>query len=87
MGLMDWEFTRDILDSDVQMACQVNGFNYDLTERVLACCNGQLREWLDKAPVVYGRRQCGEEIWTWDDQPSEGDDTHTARLVEIKELK
>lgn len=46
--------------------------------------NAKLREWLDTAPMVYGR---GSGPTQWRSYFWEGEDTHHARVIEIEEIK
>lgn len=47
--------------------------------------NAKLREWLEKAPKVQGRKLDKELGWVMGETPWIGD-THTARLIEIEEI-
>lgn len=53
-------------------------------------CNAKLQTWLDAAPVVYYELQADEICFSSHIRPEyefKGRSTHTARLVDVKELK
>ncbi len=52
--------------------------------------NARLKQWLERAPFVYGIGNPGEpydgdEDYWW--RTRSGEDTHTARLVDIQEIE
>jgi hypothetical protein len=77
----EWQFTPEDFETQTQP------FNDRWVRGEAAIlANAKLADWLNKAPKVYGLPYDGEEKPVHWDGLRRINDTHTARLVDIKEL-